>query len=163
MTQTPISPEIAANKAEVALLDLAAQRKKEYDARPDRKIRCLEERISHLKRLKVDVWDSIRSNIKDVDSHGEIHVRSVPGVATDYSLNAIVRSNSESRRERVDAIDEAIETLNTFIGALKPTGSGQAPEDLEAFCADLLAKLPDRNEDVIVYMKEEGSAAQKAT
>jgi len=161
--KTKSPAEMAAEEAEVALDRLAAQKKKDYNDRLDRKICFLEEQISALKRMKSDVWASIRSSIKDVNSRGEIIVRSVPGTATDYSLNAIVRSNFASCMERADAIDEAIETLKAFIGALKPTGSGKVPENLEAFCAGLVAKLPNRDEEEIVYAPEPKKEATEAS
>ena len=151
-------------EAEAGLERLAAERKRTYEDKPATKIRLLKEYISKLKGLRVETEESIRASIKDVDSRGNIILRSMPGVATDFSLNAIVRTNQASRRERANAIDEAILSLEIFIQALKPTGSQRVPEDLEAFCADLVAKLPNRDEEVLEYSppsKKEDSALKK--
>jgi hypothetical protein len=152
--------EIKTDDGEASIVEqIAAQRREQEANRPEKILPALRKHRRDLSAMQADAFQSVRHTILDVDARGKVVSRSGAGTPTDYSANALVKSNLASRRQRIERIREIIKDLDQRIENLergKPVDGGF---DLKKFIEQNLSSMPD-NDVMIVIQSPQGEAAK---
>src|SRR5687768_15355053 len=120
MDQPKQGGDMAKIDPEAKLIELAAQRRAEHQRSPDGISKGLVEFKRELDRDLAKTFESVQTVTKRVDDKGVIKTEVVHGIAGGRSSkDSVTRSNHRSRRERANALKDAIRDVSATIEAVE--------------------------------------------